>query len=547
MPPGPLGGAPRGSRGPVDDDHPKDPREPKPPRAPRSPPAEPTDNAEPRRRALLVTDHPAVWLTAAPPGVEVVDARAYVAGEPPHLGHRRARVYNLCRSYRYQGIGYHVSLLAEARGQKVLPDPRTLRDLVTRSLVKAAAAADHPLEPHLRRAFARVEQNHVELTVVFGRSLDGRYSAVASRVFRLFPAPFMRLQFQRSGPGAPWALERAQVIPLDALADDQLPEVFRLVGAFFARPGLTAVTRREDVFDLAILHDPGEPEPPSDARALQRFTEAARGIGLATELIERADYGRLAQFDGLFIRATTRVDHYTYRFARRAVALGLVVMDDPGSILRCTNKVFLAELLTRHGVPTPRTLVVHRSNADVVPEELGFPCVLKLPDSSFSQGVHRADDRDGYKERIRQLFRKSDLIIAQEFLPTDYDWRIGVLGGVPLYACRYHMAKGHWQVIRRDPAGAKLRDGDSDTLPVEDAPRAVVDLAVRAAGLVGDGLYGVDLKVVDGDRVVVIEVNDNPNLDAGVEDAVLGPALYSRIAELFLARITALRGLERRS
>ena len=44
----------------------------------------------------------------------------------------------------------------------------------------------------------------------------------------------------------------------------------------------------------------------------------------------------------------------------------------------------------------------------------------------------------------------------------------------------------------------------------------------------GNGLYGVDLKQ-SGDQVVVIEVNDNPNVDAGVEDLWLGEDLYRQI------------------
>jgi glutathione synthase/RimK-type ligase-like ATP-grasp enzyme len=44
----------------------------------------------------------------------------------------------------------------------------------------------------------------------------------------------------------------------------------------------------------------------------------------------------------------------------------------------------------------------------------------------------------------------------------------------------------------------------------------------------GDGLYGVDLKEING-RAVVIEINDNPSIETGVEDKVLGQALYDAI------------------
>ncbi|MNR58289.1 hypothetical protein D3C85_1792520 [compost metagenome] len=73
-------------------------------------------------------------------------------------------------------------------------------------------------------------------------------------------------------------------------------------------------------------------------------------------------------------------------------------------------------------------------------------------------------------------------------------------------------------------------------MAVHEAPRAVVDLAVKTANLIGDGLYGVDLKQA-GDRVVVIEVNDNPNLDAGIEDAYLQDDLYSLVLEEFVRRL----------
>ena len=36
-----------------------------------------------------------------------------------------------------------------------------------------------------------------------------------------------------------------------------------------------------------------------------------------------------------------------------------------------------------------------------------------------------------------------------------------------------------------------------------------------------------------------MEVNDNPNIDAGVEDGILKDSLYDRILGVFLARIEA--------
>ena len=77
------------------------------------------------------------------------------------------------------------------------------------------------------------------------------------------------------------------------------------------------------------------------------------------------------------------------------------------------------------------------------------------------------------------------------------------------------------------------------------APRAVVEVAQRAAAIVGDGLYGVDLKQTPTGEILVIEVNDNPSIDAGVEDDVLGDALYEKIVESLVARVERRRRIVR--
>jgi glutathione synthase/RimK-type ligase-like ATP-grasp enzyme len=268
---------------------------------------------------------------------------------------------------------------------------------------------------------------------------------------------------------------------------------------------------------------------------VKRFVRAAEKVGMEATIIDREDYGRIAEFDALFIRETTAVNHHTYRFARRAEAEGMVVIDDPRSIVRCTNKVYQAELFDKHNLPCPKTVVVHRESARHLGELLGFPVVLKQPDSSFSAGVVKADDEAELAELLPGLIQKSELVVAQEFIRSTFDWRVGVLDGKPLYVCRYHMARGHWQVQKVEKA-KRPNYGKVDTLDVQHAPPALMDLAVRAANLIGDGLYGIDVKEADG-RFLIIEINDNPSIDAGNEDAVLKDELYLRIMRCFRDRL----------
>lgn len=67
-------------------------------------------------------------------------------------------------------------------------------------------------------------------------------------------------------------------------------------------------------------------------------------------------------------------------------------------------------------------------------------------------------------------------------------------------------------------------------MAVEQAPQEAVKIAAKAAGLIGNSLYGVDIKQ-SGDRFSIIEVNDNPNIDAGIEDLHLGKLVYHRVME----------------
>lgn len=213
------------------------------------------------------------------------------------------------------------------------------------------------------------------------------------------------------------------------------------------------------------------------------------------------------------------------------------MIDDPESIIKCTNKVYLAELLNHYQIPAPKTVVISRDTVDTVLRDLYFPIILKQPDSSYSQGVLKVESDDEYHETVDSLLDKSELIIAQEFMLTDYDWRVGILDGRPLYACKYFMAEDHWQVINWDKKKKSSKHmGKWETIAVEEAPRNVINTALKAAKHIGDGLYGVDLKVV-GKKCYVIEVNDNPSIDHGIEDRFLKDELYINIMNVFLKRV----------
>ncbi len=482
-------------------------------------------------QTIIVVDDPADWPLALQ-DVELVPARSYLT-EPQYTDLRGTRVYNLCRSYRYQSLGYYVSLLAEARGHRPIPSVTTVQDLKSPTILRVFS---EDLDALIQKSLARIQSKEFVLSIYFGRNVAKHYDRLCHHLFNLFQAPFLRSLFVQNEKSGKWTLASLGPVAASEIPESHRPFVVEVAQEYFKGRRRIGGKRTRFRFDLAILADPQEAEPPSDERALQRFVRAAESVGLNAEFLQKEDFGRIAEFDALFLRETTSVNHHTYRFARKAEAEGLVVVDDPESILKCANKVFLAEVLERNRVLTPKTIIVHRGNRDAVARDMGLPCILKQPDSSFSRGVVKVDGEQDIREAVNRLLDRSELVLAQEFLPTPFDWRVGVFDRQPLFACKYFMARRHWQIYRRESNGLKADEGKYETLPVEHLPTPVLRTALKAANLIGDGLYGVDLKQVDG-KVYVIEINDNPNIDSGVEDQILKEEIYLRIMRVFLRRI----------
>jgi glutathione synthase/RimK-type ligase-like ATP-grasp enzyme len=480
---------------------------------------------------LVIVDRPADfrWKTGA---LRIVSTRNYILdAEAPRRG--PARVINLSRAYAYLGMGYYCSLLAEARGDRVIPSVRTILDLSQKSIYRAALA---DVEETLRRKIRRLTQPpeaSFTLHVFFGRADDRRFQAIARQLFDLFRCPILKVQVRVKDEG--WVVHSVTPQGLDEVRPEHEGLFEAALDAYTRATWREPAVRPAARWTLAVLHNPKEAIPPSSPRTLQKLVRIGETLGVEVELIEKKDFLRLAEYDALFIREGTALDNHTYRFAKKAESEGMPVIDDPNSILKCTNKVYLAELLRANRIPAPRTVIFDRRGLAGLEQEIAYPIVLKIPDGSFSRGVYKVQNHGELEATADTLFEESDIILAQEFMYTEFDWRVGVLNRQPVFVCQYLMAKKHWQILKHGSNG-RTEQGAFRTLLVEEAPAEVLDVAVRAASLIGNGLYGVDLK--QNERgVFVIEINDNPSIDQGVEDARLRDELYRLLLKEFQRRL----------
>lgn len=440
------------------------------------------------------------------------------------------RVINLCRTYKYLSRGYYVSLLAEARGHKVIPSVKALTDLNQSAVF---GVVNENVNALLNRLAG--EEKSFSWRIYFGEAEQASLAETSRQLFERFPVPILQVTFQKK---TDWQMTSIKAVGLNKLTDTEESRFAESLEKFSRKVWRAPRTQRRYRYDLSILINPAEDFPPSDKAALKKFERAAKRQGMDVDFIQPADFFRLAEYDALFIRETTNVNHHTYRFSRKAAHEGMVVMDDPDSILRCTNKIYLSDLITHRKLPAPKSRVITQVNPAMVKDleqDLGYPMVLKIPDGSFSRGVVKVADADELRQVATTLLKQSAIILAQAYVPTDYDWRIGVLNGRAIYACRYFMAKGHWQIYNH-AAKPKQQSGGFETLATHEVPRAVLKASLDAASAFGDGLYGVDLKQ-KGDQVYLIEVNDNPSIDGGVEDGWAGDGLYDAIMGEFRQRL----------
>lgn len=483
-------------------------------------------------QSIVVVNKPRDWDFQIP-GVDVVSAKAYLT-DSNYSEVSCARVYNLCQSFRYQGMGYYVSLLAEARGHRSFPSITTIQDLKSLSIIRIIS---DELDNLIQRSLSRIRSTSFDLNIYFGHSVAKLHETLSRQLYNLFPAPLLRVYFVWNTEQKKWTLQNIFPLPLNQIPEQHKPHLSEFAREYFSRKRIRSkLSAAKLLYDIAILVNPDEKSPPSNKKALTCFFDAAEEVGMRAKFITKNDYSRLPEFDGLFIRETTAVNHHTYRFARRAWAENLIAIDDPISIVRCANKVYMAEMMKKANIPTPQTVILHKSNKNELIRKIGLPYVLKQPDGSFSNGVVKVNDPLELDEELHRLLNQSDLIIAQEFVPTDFDWRIGILDKKPLYACKYYMAKNHWQITQWQAGGKDHKDGAHETVPLSSVPSKVLKIAQRAASLIGDGFYGVDLKQ-SGNKVMVIEINDNPSIDFNVEDEVLKGDLYIEFMRCMLKRI----------
>jgi len=114
---------------------------------------------------------------------KVITTGDYLARPKLFAGLGRAKIVNLSRSYNYQSKGYYASLLAEARGHRVIPTVETMLDLRELKLYEQSLPE---LQEALTAAATKArasEDTTFDLLFCFGFVQDQRFEAFGRLLF----------------------------------------------------------------------------------------------------------------------------------------------------------------------------------------------------------------------------------------------------------------------------------------------------------------------------------------------------------------------------
>lgn len=259
----------------------------------------------------------------------------------------------------------------------------------------------------------------------------------------------------------------------------------------------------------------------AERRALFKFKSTAQSLGHGFDFIFKDDISKIKNYNALFIRATTDPSSSAYIVSRLAEQYGLKVIDDPYSIRTCSNKAILYDIFLKNNIPAPKSSIFtgdySKEALDIVFKSLGFPVIIKAPYTRFSSHVEMANNEKEFIAISKHLLRKSKVLVLQEYISSGFDWRVGMLRNEVLYLCKYCIPEGGWKV--KSKINGKNVWGETIAISRDMISPGLKKICIELSKCVGDSLYGLDVKETSN-GYKVIEINDNPSIYNGYEDAV---------------------------
>lgn len=215
--------------------------------------------------------------------------------------------------------------------------------------------------------------------------------------------------------------------------------------------------------------------------------------------------------DAIIARVSSQNTFYGTAVLRQMQMRGVYTPNSAEAILRSRDKLRSLQLLSRKGLPMPKTAFGHASTSTqgLIDSVGGAPIIVKILEGTQGIGVVLCESNNAALSVIEAFANLRTNILVQEFIAESKgsDIRCLVVGKRVVGSMVRKAAPGEFRANLH-------RGGKGEAFKLSPEQR---EIAVKAARAMNLGIAGVDL--VHSDRgPLVIEVNSSPGL-VGIEDA----------------------------
>lgn len=203
-------------------------------------------------------------------------------------------------------------------------------------------------------------------------------------------------------------------------------------------------------------------------------------------------------------RTGSGTDYYASTVLKHLERLHVPVINNSVAIEDVKDKLHTTQILNQSGIPVPKTMLVRFPvNIDIVEQQIGIPCVVKVLVGSNGDGITLIKTKDALKELmdfIVTLNSKANIII-QEYIDKapGQDIRVIVVGNEVVGAMKRTSKEGDFRAnIGRGGTGEKFN-----------VDQKLIEISLSAAKACGLEIAGVDL-LFDEEEYKVCECNSAP-------------------------------------
>ena len=266
-----------------------------------------------------------------------------------------------------------------------------------------------------------------------------------------------------------------------------------------------------------------------EAHEVQRFQETAKHLDIELhvlkpsgfDLVVDSQHGWSASYDGrelekpdlIIPRCGSETTYFTLAVLRHFERKGVAIVNGPAAIESVADKLHTLQILTRAGLPVPRT-ILGKFPVDVglVERELGFPVVVKKLRGTRGAGVMLCQNRAQFDDLANLLdgaTAGADFLF-QEYIGASHgrDVRLLIIGGKLVAAMERQATDGGFK-SNISLGGVAKRFNPS---------HAMAQLGVDVARELKLDVAGVDILFAGDGSYRICEANSSPGFQ-GLEQA----------------------------